>query len=308
MEREMEKVIEVSQLRKSYGKIEALKGIDFYVERGKLFAFLGPNGAGKSTTLDILCTFLQPDGGEVRINQNILGRDDEKIRGDIGVVFQDNMLDALLSVEENLKTRGRFYGFSEAALRSRVDEIVQLLNMRDILKRRYGKLSGGQRRKCDIARALINAPSILFLDEPTTGLDPKTRKVIWETVRDIQRKNNMTVFLTTHYMEEAAEADYVIVINEGRLVARGTPSALREQYSSDRLRLSAKELPALKEILQEMGLSFSVRADEVSIALDSTMEALPILDRCRHLLTSFELYKGSMDDAFISIIGEELPS
>ena len=210
------KSIEVSGLIKNYGKIKAVDGIDFSVDSGSLFAFLGPNGAGKSTTIDILCTLLRPDGGRAAINGLEIGRQDEKIRREIGVVFQEGVLDRLLSVRENLMLRGSFYGFRGEELKKRVSDALLKSGAGEFALRKYGQLSGGQRRRADIARALVNSPKILFLDEPATGLDPQTRKSIWDTIRRLQRDNGTTVFLTTHYMEEAEQADYVVVIDAGR--------------------------------------------------------------------------------------------
>lgn len=302
----MDKIIEIKGLYKSYGDIEAVKGLDFFVERGKLFAFLGPNGAGKSTTIDMICTFLAPDAGTVSIDGLRLGKQDAEIRKIIGAVFQDGILDELLTVEENLRVRGSFYGLRGRALKQAVSETAELTGITGLLKRPYGKLSGGQRRRCDIARALVHTPKILFLDEPTTGLDPQTRRYIWDMITEIRRKNEMTVFLTTHYMEEAAAADYVIVIDQGEISAKGTPAELKDEYSSDRLLLCSHAPETLAERLREAELPFSAYADSFSLPLPSTLDALEILDRCRGLFDSFEVIKGTMDDAFIAITGKEL--
>ncbi len=301
----MDRIIQVNSLKKSYGSVEAVKDISFYVERGGLFAFLGPNGAGKSTTIDIICTFLKPDGGEVIIDGLTLGRDDEKIRGLIGVVFQDGLLDRLLTVEQNLRVRGSFYGLRGKELNEAVKNTASMCGITDILKRQYGKLSGGQRRRCDIARALINTPKILFLDEPTTGLDPKTRRMVWDIIVELQKTLGMTVFLTTHYMEEAAGADYVIVIDEGKISAKGTPAELKDRYSKDRLILSAKDMDTLCSKLDKINVSYTVTADSVTIETDGTMSALPVLDACRDHIYAFEVLKGTMDDAFLAITKKE---
>lgn len=302
----MERIIEISNLHKSYGSIKAVNGLDFYVEEGKMFAFLGPNGAGKSTTIDIICTFLKPDSGTVKVDGLTLGRDDVKIREIIGAVFQDGLLDNLLTIEENLKIRGAFYGLKGMELKRAVKRTAEITGVTEYLKRPYGKLSGGQRRRCDIARALINTPKILFLDEPTTGLDPQTRKAVWKTITEIQKQNKMTVFLTTHYMEEAAGADYVIVIDNGKIAAKGTPSELKEIYSSDKLILSTKNTEKISALLDEIKLSYTVIADTFEVALKSTMEALPVINACKDCLTGFEVVKGTMDDAFIAITGKEI--
>lgn len=303
----MEKrIIEVTGLSKSFGSVDAVKGIDFYVEAGKLFAFLGPNGAGKSTTIDMLCTLLRPDAGRVLIDGHLLGREDDEIRRKIGVVFQDSVLDPLLSVRENLLVRARLYGSDRQDYEANVRRAIETAGVEPFLNRRYGKLSGGQRRRTDIARALVNTPQILFLDEPTTGLDPQTKKNVWETIRALQKENNMTVFLTTHYMEEAAGADYIMIIDNGEIVARGTPDALREQYSSDLLRLRASDRAALQTRLTELGIAYTCTNGICNVPLPGTMAAIRILNSVEPYIESFEVQHGTMDDVFLNITGKEL--
>ncbi|SHN85127.1 ABC transporter ATP-binding protein [Desulfitobacterium chlororespirans] len=302
----MDKIIEVVDLHKSYGHVQAVKGLNFYVEKGKLFAFLGPNGAGKSTTIDIICTFLKPDRGRVIMDGYELGKEDNKIRSVIGAVFQDGLLDPLLTVEENLRIRGGFYGLKKTTLADSIKSIAALTGVAEFLQRPYGNLSGGQRRRADIARALVNAPKILFLDEPTTGLDPQTRKNVWETIQKMQKEKDMTIFLTTHYMEEAAEADYVMVIDNGTIAAQGTPTELKQAYASDRLKLSYHDKEKLSTALQEMHIPYHQVADQIIIELSSTLEALPILAGCQAYLTGLEVSHGTMDDAFIKITGKEM--
>ena len=301
----MQHIIEVSNLNKSYGDVQAVKGISFYAEAGKLLAFLGPNGAGKSTTIDMICTFLKPDGGDISVNGCELGKDDEKIRRSIGAVFQDGLLDEKLTVEENLLVRGAFYGLRGQPLKKAVHQAIEAVNLGELAARRYGKLSGGQRRRCDIARALVHTPKVLFLDEPTTGLDPQTRKSVWETILRLQRETEMTVFLTTHYMEEAAEADYVIVIDSGQIAAKGTPAELRERYAADKLSLTGN-LDDIRSVLERDGIPFSIAGGRCTVELEKTMEALPLLEKCKSYLTGFEVSAGTMDDAFIGITGKEL--
>ncbi|MDD3170881.1 MAG: ABC transporter ATP-binding protein [Bacilli bacterium] len=301
-----EKIIEVKNLHKSYGNIHAVKGIDFYVESGKLFAFLGPNGAGKSTTIDIICTFLQPDSGEIIVDDHKLGEDDNKIRSVIGAVFQDGLLDDLLTIEDNLKIRGSFYGLKGSKLKKAVEEVAEITNIKELLKRQYKTLSGGQRRRCDIARALINTPKILFLDEPTTGLDPQTRKVVWETITNLQKKTQMTIFLTTHYMEEAGSADYVIVIDDGKIVAKGSPAELKEKYTSDKLILSCKEIETVENILKDIEVAYEKTANQITVKLAATLDSLEIIEKCKDYIFGFEVLNGTMDDAFIGITGKEI--
>ena len=302
----MELIIEVSSLSKSYGKVQAVKDISFYVEKGKMFAFLGPNGAGKSTTIDIICTFLKPDSGTISIDGYVLGQDDDKIRSVIGTVFQDGLLDSLLSVEENMKIRAGFYGTKGKKLAESVRIAAEAAGVTEFMKRPYGKLSGGQRRRADIARALVHTPKILILDEPTTGLDPQTRKNVWEIIKKLQKENNMTVFLTTHYMEEAADADYVVVIDNGSIAAKGTPTELKNTYASDQLNLFPEDIEKLVEFLTEAQIDFTRNVDKISIKIPFTLDALPILEQCKPYIKGFEVLNGTMDDAFIGITGKEI--
>lgn len=300
------KIIEVDGLKKSYGDIKAVKNVSFYVERGKFFAFLGPNGAGKSTTIDILCTQLKSDAGDVVINRNTLSIDDDKIRREIGVVFQDHLLDPLLTVYENIMTRGSLYGIPKIDLKKSIDRVSKTTGISDFINRPYGKLSGGQKRRADIARALVNTPKILFLDEPTTGLDPQTRKSIWKTIKNLQTEHEVTVFLTTHYMEEAAAADYVVVIDNGLIVAKGTPTDIKQKYSSDVLRLRTKDIPALNSALNNKNIDFSWQNDIAVIKIKDTMDSIEIINSCKELICNIELMNGTMDDAFIGITGKEI--
>ncbi len=299
-------IVEVSGLKKSYGRIEAVRGIDFSVPKGTLYAFLGPNGAGKSTTIDIMCTLLKPDGGSVSIDGNELGKSDMMIRNSIGVVFQDSVLDRLLTVRENVTTRGSFYGLSGQRLKAAAMSALSSAGVSDFADRSYGKLSGGQRRRADIARALVNTPKLLFLDEPTTGLDPQTRKSVWDTIRDMQKKSGMTVFLTTHYMEEASLADYVTIIDDGRISASGTPFELKAKYSLDSLRIRPENEEALKSTLNGKQIAFTVKNGIFTILLKRTTDAIPIIKECEDNIQNVEILSGTMDDVFLNITGKEI--
>lgn len=301
----MTAIITVRGLRKSFKDVHAVRGIDFSVEQGALFAFLGPNGAGKSTTIEMLCTLIKPDGGEVLIGNCMLGHDDDAIRSKIGIVFQGSVLDPLLTVRENLQTRAHFYHMDKVQRTTAVREAALASDVMEFIDRPYGKLSGGQRRRADIARALINTPQVLFMDEPTTGLDPKTKESVWQTVIDLQKRTGMTVFLTTHYMEEAALADFVTIIRRGEIAAQGTPYELRERYSSDTLRLKSTEEAVVIRLLEEARLAFKVEGTLVSVVLSDTMAALPILEKVKPHIAGFEVVHGSMEDAFLALVGEE---
>lgn len=303
----MPKAIEVRELVKTYGKLTAVDKISFDVEEGKLFAFLGPNGAGKSTTINIICTILRMTAGSVKVFGNEVGSGDEQIRRDIGVVFQDSVLDRLLTVKENLLVRGSFYGSNASAVSSRLAEVAEITGIKDYLNRQYGKLSGGQRRRADIARALMNTPKMLFLDEPTTGLDPQTRARIWETIDGLKKKQGVTVFLTTHYMEEAAGADDVAIIDKGVIVARGTPDELRLKYSSDKLRIVPEDTDGVLAHLRSIGQPVELKAGGiVEVKLKDSLDSIAMLQGLAGKMKGFEVLRGDMDDVFIAITGRRI--
>lgn len=304
----MKTAIEIENLSKSYGSLKAVDNISFYVEQGSLFAFLGPNGAGKSTTISILNTFLKPDSGNVKIGGRVLGREDSKIRSEIGAVFQESLLDPLLSVKDNLSFRGSFYGLRGKKLKEAVNNAAEKAGVTEFLSRPYGKLSGGQRRRADIARALLNTPKILFLDEPTTGLDPQTRLAVWKTVSNLQKESGITVFLTTHYLEEAENADYVVIMDGGKIAAKGTPVELKTQYVSDILRLYPIEEKAtnLTELLKSQNIDFSAANDSLQIPIESTFSALPLIEQTRKYIFDYEVHKGTMDSLFVAVTGKEI--
>jgi multidrug/hemolysin transport system ATP-binding protein len=299
----MKDIITITSLSKNYGEIKAVADISFSIKEGSFFAFLGPNGAGKSTTINILCTLLEKSKGSVFVDGYEIGKNDHEIRDKIGVVFQESMLDALLSVKENLETRAAFYGITGKTLEKRLDEITQATGIEKFLKRRYGQLSGGQRRRADIARALINTPKILFLDEPTTGLDPQTRKSVWNTVKKLQEEKKVTVFLTTHYMEEAAGADDVAIIDNGKIVAQGSPEQLRIKHSKDKLKIIPKDIDEYAQYLNDNGLEFKNDRGVLIISVPSSMDALKILKNSESKIENFEVVRGNMDDVFLNIAG-----
>jgi len=301
-------VIEVKSLEKSYGEIKAVKGISFEVREGSLFAFLGPNGAGKSTTIDVLCTLNQYDKGDISVAGFDLRTESKQIRQNIGVVFQDNLLDKSLTIKENLSIRAGFYFKKKEEIIEAVTNASKEAKVEDLMKRKYGTLSGGQRRRADIARALLNSPKILFLDEPTTGLDPQTRKHVWETITRLQKEKRMTIFLTTHYMEEAAAADYVVIIDEGKIVANGSPYELKEQYSHEHIQIKGKKdcMESIEKYLDSKKLKWKNKKTFVDIGISSTLDALDILEPIKEYLESFEVLHGTMDDVFLNITGKEI--
>lgn len=302
----MNKIIEVKNLKKSYSKLKAVNGISFYAEEGKMLAFLGPNGAGKSTTINMICTFLKPDSGKVLVNGYELGRQDQQIRDSIGIVFQQGLLDKTLTIEENLYIRGSFYNIKRNDLKNRIKDISEKIGIEEILKRPYGKLSGGQRRRADIARAILNKPKILFLDEPTTALDPQTRQSVWNTIKKLQKENGTTVFLTTHYMEEAEEADFCVIVDKGRVVSEGTPLELKNKYVKDRLLIVPENNTNLIDDIKNDGIIAKRDKGIIKIELKSTKDSISILNKYKDAVKDFSVIKGSMDDVFLQITGREI--
>jgi multidrug/hemolysin transport system ATP-binding protein len=292
-------MIHVRNLKKSYGTIEAVKNISFQVKKGSFFAFLGPNGAGKSTTINILCTLLEKNSGEVIFGDHTLGESDDEIRKLSGVVFQNHMLDKKLTVRQNLSIRGSFYQLKKEVINQRIEDLKALLHI-DYIDQLYGTLSGGQKRRADIARALIHNPEILILDEPTTGLDPKTRKDVWEVIAEL-RKQKMTIFLTTHYMEEASNADKIVIINKGEIAAEGSPDQLKKTYAKDTLRL-AGNLESIKSYLINNNFTFEQKNDVIHIQT-SSLHAISLIQDLKDDLTGFEMIQATLDDVFLDIIG-----
>nr|WP_106781739.1 ABC transporter ATP-binding protein [Lysinibacillus timonensis] len=294
-------IIQVSNLEKRYQSFHAVKGISFSVKRGELFAFLGTNGAGKSTTIDILCTLTKKSSGSVIIDGHQLGVENDAIRKKIGVVFQDGLLDERLTVYENIVNRGHYYQLTKKEIEENYHFVSKYLKLEDIQHKKYGSLSGGQKRRSDIARAIFHRPNILFLDEPTTGLDPQTRVFVWNAMKQLQQDTNMTIFLTTHYMEEAAVADHVVVIKEGKMIAEGTPNQLKEQFAYDSLHLEFKHSFNPEVYFNSKRLAFTKQNSIYQVRLNSTLEAFDFLKDLEGNVVSFEVIKGSMDDVFIHI-------
>ena len=298
----MKKIIEISNLSKSFKEVKAIDGLSFSVNEGELFAFLGINGAGKSTTISIICSQLQKDSGMVVIDGVDIDKESRKINSEIGVVFQNSVLDKALSVEENLKSRAALYSIYGKDFKKRLDELCELLDFKDLLKRNVGRLSGGQRRRIDIARALIHNPKILILDEPTTGLDPQTRKLLWSIITNPRKEQNMTVFLTTHYMEEAADADNVVIIDSGKIIAQGTPLELKNKYTGDFITLYGAD----EDEIKGLGVEYEKLKDSYRIAVKNTLEATELIVKHPEVFKDYEIIKGRMDDVFLSATGKKL--
>lgn len=295
-------VIKVEHLKKAYKEHLAVDDISFSVEEGELFAFLGENGAGKSTTINILCTILNKTEGSVHICGHELGKEDDAIREKIGIVFQGSVLDTKLTVKENLYLRGFYYGLSKAEIEKRLAPFEQSFEMEDIWKRKYENLSGGQRRRVDIMRALINKPSILFLDEPTTGLDPKSRKLVWDYINFLRKEKGMTIFLTTHYMEETRDADHVVILDKGHIISQGTPAELKTKYTSSKLVWYTPQSEAAEGILQNYEYEYD--ADHYNIKISNGIT--DFIYENKDVIKDYEVIKGTMDDVFLNLTGKEL--
>ena len=298
----MKDIIEIKNLYKSYNKKIAVQDLSIKVKEGELYAFLGVNGAGKSTTINIMCNELKKDSGLVIIDGYNIENDASMIKKEIGVVFQSSALDKKLSVYDNLKSRAALYDIKGKEFNERLDEIASILDFKDYIKKPLETLSGGQKRRIDIARALFHHPKILILDEPTTGLDPMTRKLIWEVIDSLRKKEQLTVFLTTHYMEEASEADYVTIIDEGKIIAEGTPLDLKNKYVGDYVLLyNVKE-----EDVKKLNLKYMAIRDGFKISVDNTKSASELIKNNPSLFIDYEVIKGKMDDVFLSVTGKRL--
>lgn len=298
----MEHIMEISHLQKAFGQVQAVQDLNFHVKKGELFAFLGVNGAGKSTTINIMCGELRKDSGSVQICGADLDRESDSIRRRLGVVFQNSVLDRDLSVRDNLRSRAALYGIRGRDFEKRLEELSQLLEFGDLLRRPLGKLSGGQRRRIDIARALLHGPEILILDEPTTGLDPQTRVNLWQVVERLRREAGLTVFLTTHYMEEAADADYVVIIDHGQIAAEGTPLALKNTYTGDFITLYGSSEAQVKQL----GASYETIRDAYRVFVPNTAAATELILKYPEIFRDYEITKGKMDDVFLAVTGKKL--
>lgn len=298
----MENIIAIEHLNKRFGEVKAVQDLSFRVREGELFAFLGVNGAGKSTTISIMCGQLARDSGSVVIDGESIDAHLESVKRKLGVVFQGCALDFALSVRDNLQSRAALYGIFGRAFETRLKELSELLDLGGLMKRPVGRLSGGQRRRIDIARALLHRPKILVLDEPTTGLDPQTRKTVWDVIARLRAEEHMTVFLTTHYMEEAADADYVVILDSGKVAAEGTPLQLKNTYTGDFVTLYGTDENAVRAL----GLPTERIRDAYRVAVPDTAAATALIVQHPELFRDYEITKGKMDDVFLAVTGKKL--
>jgi multidrug/hemolysin transport system ATP-binding protein len=293
-------IIEIKHLYKSFGEIKAVNDLTFRVKKGEFFSFLGVNGAGKSTTISIIAGLLLQDSGDVLV----CGKkaEDNASSKNIGIVFQSSALDKTQSVLNNLISRAALYGIYKTEFNEKIEELDELLKIKELLPRKLGSLSGGQKRRVDIARALIHSPEILILDEPTTGLDPQTRKMLWDAIQTLRINKGLTVFLTTHYMEEAAESDYVIILDQGRVVAEGRPIDLKNKYTKDYITIYSNS----EDEIKDLNIPYKKVLGGFRFEVENTNEAKNLILKHPTLFNDFEITKGKMDDVFLQVTGKTL--
>lgn len=295
-------IISIKNLKKSFKEVQAVNDLSFKVKKGETFAFLGENGAGKSTTINIMCGMLAKDSGTVEIGGVNIDENLDEIKKKIGVVFQESVLDKALTVKDNLQTRASFYGIIGGHFEERLKELTEMFELKDILNRTLKTLSGGQKRRVDIARALVHNPEILILDEPTTGLDPHTRRRIWEVIYDLKEKKGLTVFLTTHYMEEATEADYVLILEKGKISAQGTPLQLKNAYAKDYIAIYNEN----EQDVKKLNLPYEKIRNGFRLSVDNTAVATKLIIEYPEIFKDYEITKGKMDDVFLNVTGRKI--
>ncbi|MCL2631336.1 MAG: ATP-binding cassette domain-containing protein [Firmicutes bacterium] len=300
------KIIEVENFTKKYGKFTAVNDINFSVDEGMIFAFLGPNGAGKSTTINTLCTIFDSTAGSLKIDGKCVSSNKSEVRASIGVVFQDSTLDNKMTVEENLKMHCVFYGVPKTEVDNRIDFVLDLVELKDWKKKTVGSLSGGMKRRIEIARGIIHYPKVLFLDEPTTGLDPQTRATVWTYIVKLAREKNITIFLTTHYMDEAEVCDMVAIMDYGKIIAHDSPFNLKKQFTKDRAYITAKNCERLESLLESKSVGFQKKEKYYRIDIGEVSDTLNILSELKEDITDIEIRKGTLNDVFLEITGREI--
>ncbi len=304
----MSNVIEVDNLRKQYGDFEAVKGISFDVQEGEIFGFLGPNGAGKTTAINMLCTMLKPTGGTARVSGHDVIREKDEVRKSIGIIFQENTLDEKLTANENLMLHCRFYNVPRSERESRIQEVLEIVELEDRRHKIVETFSGGMKRRLEIARGLLHYPKVLFLDEPTVGLDPQTRAHIWEYILRLKKKAGITMFLTTHYMDEAEISDRIAIIDQGQIIALDTPDHLRNDVGGDIVELvTADNRAAREEIMAKYGKEAGETEGILTFRVEKGNEFLS------HFIKDFETPIGSinlrrptLNDVFLKLTGRQI--
>jgi ABC-2 type transport system ATP-binding protein len=299
-------IIEVNNLTKKYDSFVAVDNISFNVEKGTIFGFLGPNGAGKSTTINTLCTIVDKTEGNLKINGHDVTEQKSKVRNDIGIVFQESTLDGKLTVEENLKLHCDFYNVPKNEVSERIAFVLELVDLQKWRKAPVNSLSGGMKRRVEIARGLVHYPKVLFLDEPTTGLDPQTRVNIWDYINKLQKQKNITIFLTTHYMDEAEICSKVAIIDHGKIVAFDTPYNLKKQYTSTVMKIKTCENERLAQYLKDYSAKYKFEDDLFTVYSSELNESLEIISKFKAFISDVEINKGTLNDVFLVITGKEI--
>lgn len=302
----MKSIVEVKNFTKKYGDFVAVNDISFEVEEGTIFAFLGPNGAGKSTTINTLCTIFEKTSGTLMIDGKDVTSQKSEVRAAIGVVFQDSTLDSKMTIDENLKLHCVFYNIPKKEVEERISFVLKLVDLTAERKKLISSLSGGMKRRVEIARGLIHYPKVLFLDEPTTGLDPQTRSHIWEYIRKLQKERNITIFLTTHYMEEAEICNKIAIIDGGVIVAHDTPYALKKQYTKDKAFITTKNEAQLEQLLQQYQLEYVKKEGYYKVDAEKIHPLLQVLSEQKDVITDIEIKKGTFNDVFLEITGKKI--
>ncbi|GII92279.1 ATP-binding cassette domain-containing protein [Sinosporangium siamense] len=300
--------VSVEGLKKSYGKVEAVKDVSFTVAPGEVFGFLGPNGAGKTTTISMLCTLTTPSGGSARVAGRDVVRERDEVRRNIGLVFQDPTLDTNLTAVQNLRFHAELYGVPKAKIAPRIQQVLEMVALWDRKDSKVITFSGGMKRRLEIARGLLHSPRVLFLDEPTIGLDPQTRAAIWGYIHELRRAENITIFMTTHYMDEAEYCDRIAIIDHGSIVVIDSPEALKASVGRDRVRISTGDNDgAVVALRDRFGLEASVSEGEVTFAVEGGEEFVPRLFAELGLpIKSVSVSRPSLDDVFMSYTGTSI--
>jgi ABC-2 type transport system ATP-binding protein len=302
----MSSIIEVKNFSKKYGDFTAVNDISFQVEEGTVFAFLGPNGAGKSTTINTLCTIFEKTTGTLLIDGKDVSTQKSEVRSTIGVVFQDSTLDSKMTIDENLKMHCVFYNIPKKEVEERIQFVLNLVDLLGERKKLVGALSGGMKRRVEIARGLIHYPKVLFLDEPTTGLDPQTRAHIWEYIMKLQKERNITIFLTTHYMEEAEICNKIAIIDGGKIVAHDTPYALKKEFTKDKAYITTKNGLELEQLLAQYDLSFVKKEGYYKVDAENIDRLLQVISSHKENISNIEIKKGTFNDVFLEITGKKI--
>jgi ABC-2 type transport system ATP-binding protein len=303
-----EPAVLVAGLVKRYGEIEAVRGIGFEIQPGETFGFLGPNGAGKSTTIKILCTLADPTSGTARVAGYDVKTQRDTVRRNIGLVFQDTTLDSYLTGEQNLRFHADLYGVPRQQLAPRMRQVLEMVGLWERRQAVVATYSGGMKRRLEIARGLLHAPRVLFLDEPTVGLDPQTRTSIWEYINDLKQREDITIFLTTHYMDEAENCDRIAIIDHGKIVAAGTPQNLKASVGKDRVQIgTTDDQAAIKELTEHFQIDAAIHEGMVTFNVESGEQFVPrLFAGLTQQIKAVSVSRPSLDDVFMSYTGKTI--